>query len=235
MLNIAGISKLSTVDWPGNLVTTVFLQGCPWRCNYCHNSEILDPRVPGTVNWETEVIPHLQSRIGLLDGIVFSGGEPTMQANAEDGGELFAAIKQVRSILDPRNGNKPAFKIGLHTGGAYTQALKKIIHEVDWIGFDVKAPIGMYDKITNVNGSDIVGMRSLELVQQEIEFRKNTDRPLNVTFRTTIDPTVLKQADVKRLQEQLAEKGIDNLVLQEVRTLGAPAGYEERLGEALNS
>ncbi|MDR0950869.1 MAG: 4Fe-4S cluster-binding domain-containing protein, partial [Candidatus Ancillula sp.] len=87
VLNIAGWSKMSTVDWPGEVVTTIFLQGCPFRCNYCHNFEILDPSIKGEVNW-VDVLEHLRNRIGFLDGIVFSGGEPLMQANSEDGGVL---------------------------------------------------------------------------------------------------------------------------------------------------
>src|SRR5690625_1367509 len=50
-LQIAGLVPLSSIDWPGQLVATVFCQGCPWRCTYCHNTAILDPRTPGAVSW----------------------------------------------------------------------------------------------------------------------------------------------------------------------------------------
>ena len=72
-LQIAGLVPLSTVDWPGQLAATLFLQGCPWRCHYCHNRAILDPRTPGTVAW-SEVRDLLERRRGLLDAVVFSGG-----------------------------------------------------------------------------------------------------------------------------------------------------------------
>jgi pyruvate formate lyase activating enzyme len=187
--------------------------------------------VPGEISFEEDVLPFLESRVGLLDAVVFSGGEPTLQSNDEDGGELLQAIRRVRAFIDKTTG-KPAFKIGLHSAGAYTNRLKIILRELDWIGFDVKAPVGMYDKITNIKGSDLVGMRSLQTVLQEQEFRKNTDRPLSVTFRTTIDPTVMSNDDVKRLVKQLSEKGIDNLVLQDVRTIGSPADYPAKFAKA---
>src|SRR5690625_1982067 len=77
-LQIAGLVPLSSVDWPGRLVATVFCQGCPWSCTYCHNTAILDPRTPGAVPW-TQLEQLLTRRHGLLDGVVFSGGEATMQ------------------------------------------------------------------------------------------------------------------------------------------------------------
>ena len=69
---------MSTVDWPGELVASLFLQGCPWACPYCQNAAIIDPRVPGVVAWDA-VERLLARRRGLLDGVVFSGGEATRQ------------------------------------------------------------------------------------------------------------------------------------------------------------
>jgi pyruvate formate lyase activating enzyme len=247
-INIAGWAKLSTVDWPMNLVATLFLQGCPWRCNYCHNSDILDPNVRGEINWN-EVVEFMTTRVGLLDGIVFSGGEAILQASPTmtdsgdlryDGGELLKAIKQIEAIpargynqglnfapeaASSQPAHARAFKIGLHTGGYDPDRLRSVIRHVDWIGFDIKAPTGLYDDITNIKGSEIKARQSLGIVQEEQEFRKNTDRPLDITYRTTIDPTVFTKADIERLQDEVKEKGINELVLQEMRTIGAPAQY----------
>ncbi|MGW2232167.1 anaerobic ribonucleoside-triphosphate reductase activating protein, partial [Streptomyces formicae] len=110
---------------PGRLVTTVFCQGCPWRCGYCHNPELLDARVPPAVPWEA-VASHLGRRRGLLDGIVFSGGEPLLQPGLAD------AARAARSL---------GYAVGLHTGGAYPRRFGALLAEglVDWVGFDVKA------------------------------------------------------------------------------------------------
>ena len=67
-LVIAGLVPLSTVDWPGRLCATVFLQGCPWNCPYCHNHALIPTRVPGIVDWQ-EVRDLLSRRRGLLDGV----------------------------------------------------------------------------------------------------------------------------------------------------------------------
>ncbi|MDR2508858.1 MAG: anaerobic ribonucleoside-triphosphate reductase activating protein [Candidatus Ancillula sp.] len=239
LINIAGWSKLSTVDWPGEIVVTLFLQGCPWRCNYCHNSAILDPHAKGEVSFEDDVLKHLENRVGLLDGVVFSGGEPLMQSG-EDGGKLLRAMKEVLKFKDPNQNqdakeDAPAFKIGMHTGGAIPGNLRPLLSYLDWVGFDVKAPTGLYDAITQIKGSESAARKSLNLLLEEREFRKNSARPLHIQFRTTVDPTVLNASDVDRLKEELHEKGIDDLVIQEVRTQGAPEGYAARLSEALSN
>ena len=91
-LRIGGITPLTTIDFPGRLAAVLYGQGCPWRCGYCHNPELLDATTPAAVPWP-EVLAFLKSRQGLLDGVVFSGGEPTLQA------ALPAALAEVR----PRN------------------------------------------------------------------------------------------------------------------------------------
>ena len=68
-LNVAGFEPFSSCDWPGRLVATVFLQGCPWDCGYCHNAAIIDPRAQGESSW-AEVRAVLARRRGLLDGAV---------------------------------------------------------------------------------------------------------------------------------------------------------------------
>ena len=123
-LAIAGLVPLSTCDWPGKLVATVFLQGCPWQCTYCHNPDLISPRTPGQVPFE-RVRELLAKRRGLLDGVVFSGGEPTRQR------ALGSAMREVREL---------GFGVGLHTGGSYPARLREVIGLVDWVGIDIKAP-----------------------------------------------------------------------------------------------
>ena len=76
MLELGGFTPLSTVDWPGRLAAVAFVQGCPWRCNYCHNPELQQRGRPNGPRWSS-VLETLSRRVGLLDGVVFSGGEPT--------------------------------------------------------------------------------------------------------------------------------------------------------------
>ncbi|HEX7972614.1 MAG TPA: anaerobic ribonucleoside-triphosphate reductase activating protein, partial [Thiobacillus sp.] len=146
-LRVGGLTPLSTTDWPGQLAAVVFCQGCPWRCGYCHNPDLIPARGANEIPWD-DVLAFLHRRQGLLDGVVFSGGEPTLQAALPD------AMREVRAL---------GFRIGLHTGGAYPQRLAAVLPLVDWVGFDVKAPFADYARITGAAGS---GARALAGLQQ---------------------------------------------------------------------
>ena len=78
MLTIGGFTPLSTTDWPGKLAAVVFVQGCPWRCHYCHNVSLQDRASSQPSAW-AQALRTLQRRQGLLDGVVFSGGEPLLR------------------------------------------------------------------------------------------------------------------------------------------------------------
>ncbi len=203
-LAIAGLVPLSTCDWPDRLVATTFLQGCPWRCTYCHNPGLLDPRTPGTVAWG-DVTDLLDRRRGMLDGVVFSGGEPTRQAALAD------AMRDVR---------ERGFGVGLHTGGAYPRRLAALLPLVDWVGLDVKAPPGRYADVTGVPASARAAFESLDLVLAA---------GVEVQVRTTVDPTVLTADDVTELRALLAARGVRDHVLQEVRSHGVRPEYARAL------
>lgn len=202
-LVIAGLVPLSTVDWPGHLAAVAFLQGCPWRCTYCHNSAILDPRTPTTVHW-SEVADLLARRTGLLDGIVFSGGEPTRQA------ALLPAMHEVREA---------GFTIGLHTGGAYPNRLAALLPLVDWVGLDIKAPARLYQAITQVGGPTTAASQAFASLRLVLDYG------VAVQVRTTVDPTVLTDSDVAELTATLRELGVRDHVLQEVRPDGTTDEY----------
>jgi pyruvate formate lyase activating enzyme len=198
-LTIAGLTPLSTCDWPGHLVATVFLQGCPWRCTYCHNPGLLDPLLPGVVPW-AEVRELLERRQGLLDGVVFSGGEPTRQDGLAD------AMRQVREL---------GFGVGLHTSGAYPQRLAGLLPLVDWVGLDVKAPSDRYAAVTGVEASAVRAAAALDLV---------LGAGTEVQVRTTVDPAVLSADDVARLTGDLAARGVADHVIQQARPVHRPEG-----------
>lgn len=203
-LVIGGLVPASTCDWPGRIVTTVFCQGCPWNCGYCHNPDLIDPRRPGAITWEV-VRDLLRRRVGLLDGVVFSGGEPTRQP------ALPAAIHQVREA---------GFAVGLHTGGAYPRRLARVLPSVDWVGLDIKAPPGRYAQVTGVPASATAAFTSLDLVLAA---------GVDVQVRTTVDPTALTEDDVAGLSALLVRRGVTDHVLQQVRTDGVRPAYARAL------
>jgi pyruvate formate lyase activating enzyme len=134
-LAVGGLVPFTTIDFPGRLAAVVFCQGCPWRCAYCHNPHLL-PRGAGVLPWP-EVLRWLNTRRGLLDGVVFSGGEPLLQRGLPD------AIAGVRAL---------GFATALHTAGIYPERLAEVLPLLDWVGFDVKAPFAEYAPIVGCDG-----------------------------------------------------------------------------------
>lgn len=206
-LSIAGLTRFSGADWPDHLVATVFLQGCPWDCLYCHNPDLIDPHRAGTLPWR-DVVTFLDHRRGQLDGVVFSGGEPTMQT------ALLPAIDEVRRL---------GLRVGLHTGGALPQRLDAVLPAVDWVGLDIKAPAADYAMVTQRRGSGIHAWRSLRLVLDAARARTGSERPLVYEVRTTVHPTLTDAEGLRLLGEQLLAEGVRWWALQRARDVGTRA------------
>jgi pyruvate formate lyase activating enzyme len=194
-LRVGGLARLSTCDWPGELVATVFCQGCPWSCGYCHNPHLIPPGSAQEIDWR-DVLSFLESRRGLLDGVVFSGGEPTLQA------ALPEAMRTVRAL---------GFRVGLHSAGPYPERLAAVLPLVDWIGFDVKAPFDDYARITGVPGSGVKARASLLRVLAS---------GVDCDIRTTVHGALLDRPDLARLSSELGRLDIHNHRLQPFRAAG---------------
>ncbi|MDT3705418.1 MAG: anaerobic ribonucleoside-triphosphate reductase activating protein [Thiobacillus sp.] len=195
MLRVGGLTPLSTTDWPGMLAAVVFCQGCPWRCGYCHNPDLIPAQGGNEIPWQ-DILAFLRRRQGLLDAVVFSGGEPTLQAGLPD------AMREVRAL---------GFKIGLHTGGMYPKKLSAVLPLVDWVGLDVKAPFAAYPRITGVAGS---GERAEAGLQQLLASGVTHE------IRTTVHPALLNDAEVSGLAHDLAARGVKHYVVQAFRSQG---------------
>ncbi|OKL46542.1 anaerobic ribonucleoside-triphosphate reductase activating protein [Boudabousia liubingyangii] len=203
-LRIAGLDPFSMVDWPGKLVATVFLQGCPWRCAYCHNHQILDPRQPGRVSVE-ELMQVAQSRLGFLDGLVFSGGEPLMQGSALE--RLLPEFKVM------------GYELGLHTGGAFPRALRSLLAAgcLDWVGLDVKALPRDYPRVVGRPAA----VKTASVVAESLEAWLESGIAGEV--RVTVYPG---GSDWLTLVEELLAQGVPALALQQARAVGAAAGFQ---------
>jgi pyruvate formate lyase activating enzyme len=195
MLRVGGLTPLSTTDWPGMLAAVVFCQGCPWRCGYCHNPDLIPPRGEHEIPWE-DVLSFLRRRQGLLDAVVFSGGEPTLQVDLPD------AMREVRAL---------GFKIGLHTGGMYPKKLGAVLPLVDWVGLDVKAPFAEYAGITGAAGSGEPARAGLHTLLASGVAHE---------IRTTVHPALLSDAALTGLAHDLAGRGVKHYVIQAFRAQG---------------
>ncbi len=200
---------LSTVDWPDQLVATVFTRGCPWDCPYCHNPHLLsaardaavvdDGPAPAVPSW-SEVLGFLHQRVGLLDGVVFSGGEPCAQVALPD------AVASVREL---------GLSVGLHTAGSVPAIFEAVLPQVAWVGFDVKAPFADYARITRVADSGERALASLRaLVASGVDFEA----------RTTVHPDLLSNSDLSVLADELEREGVRRWAIQGFRPEGARPG-----------
>jgi pyruvate formate lyase activating enzyme len=189
VLRIGGITPFSATDYPGHLAAVIFCQGCPWRCRYCHNPHLLDAGAPTHTTWDA-VLSFLERRRGLLDAVVFSGGEPTVQSGLPD------AIRSVRDM---------GFRVGLHTGGMYPDRLAAVLPGVDWVGLDVKATFEGYDAVTGATGSGVKVRESLRLL---------LDDGADHECRTTWHPALYPTTHLHRLADELATAGVRNWALQ---------------------
>ena len=149
MLRVGGLTRLSASDYPDKLAAVVYCQGCPWRCSYCHNGH-LQPSSGDLIPWE-DVLQFLEKRRGLLDAVVFSGGEPTLQASLK---KSMATVKAM------------GFLIGLHTAGVVPRMLARVLPLVDWVGMDLKAPFEEHERVTQVRGSGRRAKESMDLIRE---------------------------------------------------------------------
>ena len=194
-LKAGGITPFTATDFPGQLAAVIFVQGCPWRCGYCHNPHLQTRTAESPIAW-SDVMALLRRRTGLVDAIVFSGGEPTMDPCLED------AMREVRAL---------GFKIGLHSGGTHPARLKQVLPLVDWIGLDIKANFDDYDAITGVRNSGAPALASLHAVLES---------GVSHECRSTIHPSLHSEAQIEQLARRLAGMGIRHYALQVFRPTG---------------
>lgn len=130
MLAIGGFTPLSTIDYPDKLSAVIYCQGCPMNCSFCHNKELIDMKMDSKIKWHS-LMDFLHRRVGLLDAVVFSGGEPLAQKN------LCNAIKEIKKL---------GFLVGVHTSGYSFKRFAKVLPLIDWVNIDIKASYDNYER-----------------------------------------------------------------------------------------
>ena len=197
-IKVGGVETFSTVDFPEKISAVIFMQGCPWRCPFCHNAILQDTAADSGFIWE-KFVDFLKTRRKVLDGVVFSGGEPLVQDGLEN------AILEVKSL---------GFAIGLHTGGYRPAHLQKILPLLDWVGFDIKAPLNAehYAKAIGIQAAS-----QLPKIKESLDILLKS----NVDFecRTTCDPRILSIDDIKNIGDSLSSLGVKKYFLQKYRPI----------------
>ncbi len=191
MVIIKGVIESSFIDYPGKISLVVFTAGCNFHCHYCHNPELVNPEPP-FVN-EEKVFKLLDSKKEWIDGVVISGGEPTLHP------DLFEFIKKIK---------EKGLLVKLDTNGSNPAVLKKLIDEklVDYIAMDVKAPLEKYSIITQMKVDLTNIKKSIKLIKES---------GIDYEFRTTILPALITEKDLLSIGYLL--EGSDLLVLQTFR------------------
>ncbi|MDF1513380.1 MAG: anaerobic ribonucleoside-triphosphate reductase activating protein [Anaerolineae bacterium] len=195
---IKGWVRTSLIDYPEHIASVIFTPGCNFRCPMCHNAELVlhSNRIP--VIPQHEVLDYLEKRRGLIDGLVVTGGEPTLQ----DG--LLPFIECVKAMDIP---------VKLDTNGMRPDTVKLMLKDrlVDFFAVDIKAPPGRYHELTGVDSADAV--RVEECLSSILE----TDAALEL--RTTVVPRLLVDEDIVEIARWLAGLHITHgwYVLQQFR------------------
>jgi pyruvate formate lyase activating enzyme len=160
-MKISGLQKVSVIDYPGEIACTIFLYGCNFRCGFCYNPDLVIRGFEGGFE-EGEVLNFLESRVGKLDAVCITGGEPLMTLD-------FNFVRKIKEL---------GYKIKIDTNGSFPGKLKEMIDLklVDYVAMDIKG--------SKENYSDVVGV-SVDLSKIEESIKMIHDFG-EYEFRTTI-------------------------------------------------
>lgn len=182
-MKLAGLVKSSLIDYPGKIAAVVFTQGCNFRCGFCHNPDLIsfEPQASSIQYEEKEVLDFLKTRVGKLDGVVITGGEPLIQSDIEE------FISKIKSL---------GFAVKLDTNGSNPEKLSKLIDEklVDYIAMDIKGTLSNYP--------DICAYSNKKVIQKSIEIIMKSG--LDYELRTTVLPIYHNIDDFKEIGELIS-------------------------------
>ncbi len=189
-MRIGGFLKFTLIDYPGKIGAVIFTQGCNFRCGYCHNPELVDPKKFVDPLDQKEIFNFLKKRKNQLEAITITGGEPCLH---QDLPEFCNQIKKLEH------------SIKLDTNGSHPKMVKKLLSKklIDYIAMDIKAPIEKYSKITlcKISSQDIRNTIK-QIMNSKIDYE----------FRTTFAKELLKINDFKKIGQEI--KGAEKYVLQ---------------------
>lgn len=176
-MKIAGLQKMTLLDFPGKVACTVFFQGCNFRCPFCHNSDLL-PGQGDALMEDGELLSFLEKRKGLLDGVCVTGGEPTLQP------QLLPLLKRIKEM---------GYAVKLDTNGARPQVLRELVEAgvVDYVAMDIKNSREEYPKTAGI------GESLLPKIEESIRYLLSGK--VDYEFRTTVVQQLHSAASVEEM------------------------------------
>lgn len=206
-MKIAGMQKVSLIDYSPYVSTVLFTVGCPFRCGYCHNPDLVEHDPSMTLLDEQDIFRHLEEKKAWVDAVVVTGGEPTIH---KDLPEFIAKVK------------KKGFLVKLDTNGTNPEMLKRILEEgnVDYVAMDVKHAFDSYHSVVGVDVQTQKMKESIALLQKGI---------VDYEFRTTVIPGLVDKKVIQEIGEEL--KGSKRYVIQGFRNTSDmyDNSYKERV------
>lgn len=197
-MRIGGFTKQSLIDWEERVVAVVFTKGCNFRCGFCHNPELVYPELIKRTEDipEQTIFDYLSTRKNWLDGVVITGGEPTLQSDLKD------FIEKIK---------KMGFAVKLDTNGSLPIVLRELLQAnlLDYVAMDIKT---VFETEAYQNICDIKDHQLLTKVKESVEILKESG--IDYQLRTTVVPKFHTQEMIRELQEQFS---YCNYKLQEYR------------------
>ncbi len=174
---IAGLQKLTLLDYPGKTACTVFTPGCNFRCPFCHNALLVTHKPEDFIS-EDEFFSFLNKRQGILDGVCITGGEPTLQK------ELIPFMEKIRAM---------GFLIKLDTNGARPDVLRKVLAKklADYVAMDIKAAPERYGEAVDIADFDFSEVKeSIRILEEDC---------IPHEFRTTVTQELHSEEDFEKI------------------------------------
>ncbi len=200
-VRFAGIQPTSLIDFPDQIATVLFTVGCNLRCPYCHNHELIDAELENYYS-EADILEILEERLGFIDGVSNTGGEPLLQAGLE------GFIRKVKEF---------DLLVKLDTNGMFPDRLGELLEAglLDLVAWDYKLPAGRYDELGGPGDDDQARKKLVRTGKILSEARDNGE--IEVEVRTTVVPELIRHQDVEIIARELAERSFDRYVIQNFR------------------
>lgn len=194
---ISGLQKLTLLDYPGRVACTVFTGGCNFRCPFCHNASLVLPEQMVQDTNEEEVLSFLKKRVGVLDGVAVTGGEPLLH---KDIGGFLSKVKAL------------GYEIKLDTNGSFPELLMELVKDglVDRVAMDVKNSPELY--------AHTVGLEKLDMAPIERSKEFLLSGTVDYEFRTTVVKGLHTRESLRGAAEWI--KGAKEYYLQQFKDSG---------------
>jgi len=190
-----GIQKNSMIDYPGKICCVLFVWGCNYECPFCHNASLVKVSLKDVLSGnivcaddmlQDVILAFLKKRVHLLDGVVLSGGEPTLQH------DIMATCHEIKEL---------GYAIKLDTNGSQPDVIQQLIdHQlIDYVAMDIKTSLNKYPTYIGKKVNPFILKKSVQLIM---------DSGLPYEFRTTCVNPIVEEHDIEAITHLIKGAGL---------------------------